>query len=178
MFYINYFDLLLLITLIWVFVRVFSIIKNKKIDFIYEIKLLTIYICIVVIVRIVYFAWHLDNGRIKPLIFDIKKIFPLWINFIPFIHMFEIYDGWLVNLIGNISMFIPVGFLLPFCFLKLNSVKNVVFVGFKISLFIELSQLILYERSTDIDDLILNTLGVFIGALIYFSIFKRKENTK
>ena len=92
--------------------------------------------------------------------------------------MFEIYDGWLVNLIGNISMFIPVGFLLPFCFSKLNSVKNVVFVGFKISLFIELSQLILYERSTDIDDLILNTLGVFIGALIYFSIFKRKENTK
>ena len=43
--------------------------------------------------------------------------------------------------------------------------KNVIFIGFLISLSIELTQLFL-KRTTDIDDLILNTLGVIIGLLI------------
>ena len=46
---------------------------------------------------------------------------------------------------------------------------------------IEVSQLLFYERSSDIDDLILNTTGAFIGALIYFSavalIKRSKKNT-
>ena len=92
--------------------------------------------------------------------------------------MLDIYDGSILNLIGNISMFIPVGFSLPFCFQKLDSIKKVVFVGIIISLFIEISQLVLYERSTDIDDLILNTIGVFIGTFFYFLIFNKKNTNK
>ncbi|WP_242829764.1 VanZ family protein [Butyrivibrio sp. XPD2006] len=33
---------------------------------------------------------------------------------------------------------------------------------------IELSQLLFYDRCSDIDDIILNTAGICIGALIYF----------
>ena len=44
-----------------------------------------------------------------------------------------------------------------------------------------MSQLLFYERASDIDDLILNTTGAFIGALIYFSavalIKRSKKNT-
>ena len=53
----------------------------------------------------------------------------------------------IISLIGNILMFIIV-------------------IGFLISLFIELTQ-IFTGRETDIDDLILNTLGVVIGIKIY-----------
>ena len=53
--------------------------------------------------------------------------------------------------------------------------------GFGCSFLIEVSQLLFYERASDIDDLILNTTGVFIGALIYFSAFalikRSKKNT-
>jgi glycopeptide antibiotics resistance protein len=41
-------------------------------------------------------------------------------------------------------------------------------VGLCCTLFIEISQLPLYQRRTDIDDVLLNTIGVFIGALVYF----------
>ena len=46
-----------------------------------------------------------------------------------------------------------------------NLDKNVILIGFLISLSIEFTQLFL-KRTTDIDDLILNTLGVIIGLLI------------
>ena len=43
-------------------------------------------------------------------------------------------------------------------------------------LFIELSQLPFYDRCSDIDDLILNTVGIFIGALIYFGVKRARRN--
>ena len=46
--------------------------------------------------------------------------------------------------------------------------KGVTLAAFGMTLFIELSQLLLYDHGTDIDDLILNTTGAFIGAMIYF----------
>ncbi|MCR4579886.1 MAG: VanZ family protein, partial [Treponema sp.] len=39
-------------------------------------------------------------------------------------------------------------------------------------LLIEISHLLFYQRSTDIDDLLLNSSGVLIGAIIYFGIKK------
>ena len=44
--------------------------------------------------------------------------------------------------------------------------KHVVLLGLSLSLFIELSQLFL-PRWTDIDDIILNTFGTFIGYPLY-----------
>lgn len=77
-----------------------------------------------------------------------------------------------MNIIGNITMFIPVGIIWPICFKKLDTPAKTILAGFGYSLLIELSQLLLYERLTDIDDLILNTIGVTIGAFIYFGIVK------
>ncbi|MBQ0002890.1 MAG: VanZ family protein [Treponema sp.] len=57
------------------------------------------------------------------------------------VHLFDIYDGWQINIIGNIAVFIPLGIIWPFCFGKLNSVKKTAFTGFCFSLFIEISQL-------------------------------------
>ena len=59
--------------------------------------MLTVYICLVVIARIVYFPMRLVDGRIASLILDVDKIFPLWINLIPIVHLFDVYDGWLIR---------------------------------------------------------------------------------
>ena len=150
--------------------RVICGVINHKVDWKYEAKLLTVYICFVVIARIVYFPRHLVDGHIASLYLEYDKIFPMWINLVPIVHMFDSYDGWLMNIIGNVTMFIPVGLAWPFCFKKLDAISKAVLAGGGLTLFIEITQLPFYSRCSDIDDLIMNTTGVLIGAVIYFGI--------
>ena len=178
MFEITYPGLFTFITLAWVALRVIFGIRNKKVDWKYEAKLLTVYICLVVIARIVYFPMRLVEGRIGTLILNTEKIFPLWINLVPFVHMADAYDGWLINIIGNITMFIPVGLAWPFCFPKLNTLGKTLAAGFLFPLFIEITQLPFYQRCSDVDDLILNTTGILIGAAIYFGVKWIKNQSK
>ena len=81
-----------------------------------------------------------------------------------------------LNIIGNITMFIPVGLAWPFCFKKLDTLGKTVLVGAGFPLFVEITQLAFYDRCSDIDDIILNTTGIFIGALIYFGV--KRLNTR
>lgn len=172
---ITYMVVFIFITFMWIVTRGICSIRHKKVDWKYEAKLLTVYICFVVIARIVYFPMRLVEGRIASLILDVDKIFPFWMNFIPVVHLFDVYDGWQINIIGNIAMFIPVGLAWPFCFKKLDTFGKAVLAGAGLTLFIEITQLPFYERCSDIDDIILNTTGVVIGAGIYFAV-KRVRN--
>ena len=146
MFEITYKGLFIFITLAWVTVRVICDIRNQKVDWKSEGKLLTVYICLVVIARIVYFPLRLVEGHIASLILDVEKIIPLWINIVPIVHLFDVYDGWQMNIIGNITMFIPVGLAWPFCFKKLDTIGKTVLVGAGFPLFIEITQLPFYDR--------------------------------
>lgn len=65
-------------------------------------------------------------------------------------------------------MFIPVGIVWPVCFDELKKINKAILAGAGFTLLIELSQLLFYDRCSDIDDIILNTAGICIGALIYF----------
>ena len=170
MYEITYTGVFILITLAWIVMRIICGFKNQKIDWKYEIKLLTVYICLVVISRIVYFPMRLEEGHIASLYLDVDKIYPFWINLTPIVHMFDVYDGWLINIIGNIAMFIPVGLAWPFCFKKLDTIGKTVLAGAGYTFFIEITQLPFYSRCSDIDDLIMNTTGVLIGACIYFKV--------
>lgn len=67
----------------------------------------------------------------------------------------------------NIVLFIPLGLLAPIIWKKMNKLTNVIGIGFFFTMLIEISQL-LNNRSTDIDDVILNVLGAVIG----FGLFK------
>ena len=173
---ITYKGLFIFITLAWIVTRSILGIKNRKADWKYEAKLLTVYICLVVIARFVYFPMRLVEGRIGSLVLDVDKIFPLWINLIPVVHLFDVYDGWLINIIGNVAMFIPVGLAWPFCFKQLDTLGKTVLVGAGFPLFIEITQLPFYDRCSDVDDIILNTTGILIGALIYFGV--KRLNTR
>ncbi|MBP5594111.1 MAG: VanZ family protein [Pseudobutyrivibrio sp.] len=179
---ISFLQMFIFLTVVWILVRYLVNRSLNKVDLKRELQLILVYICIVVISRMVYFPLHLKEGHIAPLLFDASRIVPFRTNFQPFVFTWERYDGWKINIIGNITMFIPVGIVWPVCFKQLNNVWKVTLAGFVYTLLIEISQLPFYDRCTDVDDLILNTTGVFIGAVIYFVIasisklFKKKVN--
>ncbi len=67
------------------------------------------------------------------------------------------------NLILNILMFVPIGFLLTFVPKKKPAFYKVCIGGFLISLLIEFIQFISNRGLTEVDDLINNTIGAMIG---------------
>lgn len=110
--------------------------------------------------------------------FSIKNVDIAKINLIPFKILVETYQEifinnninyFIINFLGNIIMFIPIGLIIPILFKTSDLI--IILSGFCFSLFIEISQLFLI-RGTDIDDLIFNTLGVILG-LVIFKILKK-----
>ena len=87
------------------------------------------------------------------------------VNLIPFVNMldYESRRDLLLNLIGNFALFIPTGILTPLLYRQLDSLKKTMLTGFLISLTIEILQLPFAVRTSDVDDLILNTLGCLTG---------------
>ena len=73
-----------------------------------------------------------------------------------------------INLGGNIIMFIPLGLLLPKVFPKLATLFRILIVTAIVIIIVEITQLFTLVGSCDIDDLILNLLGAAIG----YGIFK------
>ncbi len=82
------------------------------------------------------------------------------------------FSVFMVNIVGNIVMFIPWGFGLPLLWKKRQSVFSAAFFSLLLPLFIESAQLFI-GRSVDIDDLILNFTGGITGAACCF--FLRKK---
>ena len=132
------------------------------------------YINLAVIIRFVFFPRALVAGHVQPLVFEAADVLPLRINLIPLVHLFDYGSvrDMLWNVAGNTAMFIPSGIILPIVYRKLNSFGKIIAAGALISLCIEFLQLPFASRASDIDDLILNTLGVAAGYGIYM-IFRR-----
>lgn len=97
------------------------------------------------------------------------------INLIPFYtisKMLEIGGSTAIaNILGNILMFLPLGFLLPLLFKKFDLWGITPIFGFMLSLLIEVTQSFSF-RGADIDDVLLNTIGALIGYGIYRVITK------
>lgn len=78
----------------------------------------------------------------------------------------------MVNIVGNVVMFMPWGFGLPFLWKRRQSFLSAAFFSLLLPLFIETVQLFI-GRSVDIDDIILNFAGGMLGACCYFLIRKK-----
>ena len=92
-------------------------------------------------------------------------------NFVPFKEMFRYSIGshkFMKNVLGNIVLFIPYGFLSSYL-LKTRKVSVGVILTLIASVTIEVVQYYI-GRVFDIDDIILNVLGGFTGSLIYVGI--------
>ena len=103
------------------------------------------------------------------------------INIIPFASIIKYISGWIshsvrtnivfINLCGNLILFAPLGFFVPILFEdKIKNTKQFILMIIVVTVSVEALQFISYTGSTDIDDIILNT----IGAVIMFNIMKTK----
>ena len=166
---ISYGTMFAIISAMWCIGRALTWAKSKRVSWRRELQLLLVYICIVVIVRFTFCPFGKVDGQIQPLLFDAEKILPFRINLLPLVHLFdyEIMSEAVLNLVGNTLMFVPVGIVYPVVYKKLNTHAKVLAAGAGFSLTIEILQLPFFDRVSDVDDLILNSLGYALGYLIY-----------
>lgn len=100
-------------------------------------------------------------------------------NFIPFVTIVPYLFGSKglviggINIIGNIILLIPLGFLLPYLYRHISP-KISLIIAILSSLAIEVMQVILKVGIFDIDDVILNALGFMIGYWIFVLLSKFK----
>ena len=72
-----------------------------------------------------------------------------------------------LNLFGNIACLMPLALFIPILFKKVDNTKKFLISILCVTLGIELIQFITFTGSCDIDDVILNTIGGFIGILLF-----------
>ncbi len=84
------------------------------------------------------------------------------------------------NLFGNVVAFVPFGFFVPILMNRKKHPVIVILYGAEISLAVEIIQLVTKTGSCDVDDLLLNTIGVAVGYLGYeiFRAFHQKSKRK
>lgn len=87
---------------------------------------------------------------------------------VPFVSLYRIFQNsvpyFLYLFVGNLIWFVPVGLLLP---VLTGCGKRAVLWGFLLSLLIECSQFVFGTGVTEVEDLILNTMGAAIGYGLY-----------
>ena len=99
-----------------------------------------------------------------------------YIRWDPTLNLIPFQDFSRSNLLGmvlNAVMFAPLGFLLPAYFERYRHWGRTLAAGFLTSLTVELIQLCTF-RATDVDDLIMNTLGTLVGFLLAKLIFRHR----
>ena len=90
------------------------------------------------------------------------KAFSPRIVLIPFLDMIS----GPIDTMLNVILFVPLGFFLSLLYKKYNRVSNIALAGFLFSLSIEIVQMF-GRGSTDINDLITNTVGACLGYFLY-----------
>ena len=166
---ISFATVLVGITLGWILIRCLVWGKTKRLTWRRELELLLVYVCIAVVARFTFFPFGKVDGSIQPLLFDPERILPFRLNVVPVVHLMDYPERReaLRNLIGNTAMFVPVGAVWGGVFRKtLNTHCKVMAAGVGYSLCIEILQLPFFDRVTDIDDLLLNSLGFGAGYLL------------
>lgn len=148
-----------------------------------------------VIIALALFVAFLSTQTFEPYQIKVTAFEPRY-NFIPFhsiqkilargisfntpetkpLHFAMIY----INLLGNVLVFMPVGFISPFLQKEPRWYKSLL-AGLALSMTIEITQLFIARRSFDVDDLLLNGLGTLLGygAFKLFTLippFKRLAN--
>ena len=79
----------------------------------------------------------------------------------------------IINLVGNVVMFVPLGFFVPAVWEKCRGFFRTVFCSAGMIIVVEVAQLFSLRGSCDVDDLILNLVGVVIGHALFRLTAKR-----
>ncbi len=95
------------------------------------------------------------------------------LNLVPFSTVLQYASGnmgvyhMLINLIGNIVAFMPLGFLSPLSFKSFRRFSRVLLLTFLSTVLIEINQYAFSVGVCDIDDVLLNILGGIFGYYIF-----------
>ena len=134
-------------------IRITYVIKYKKKFILYEELLKLIFVVyILMFFQIVTYQDVISYGN----------------NFIPFKELTRYSFGsslFYKNVIGNILLFMPYGFFVSY-YLRLDKKRMAFILIFIVSLSIECVQLVI-GRCFDVDDILLNLVGGFVGYIIY-----------
>lgn len=154
--------MLLICSIIAVQLRAVYLYKNKKPlilhkELLYLISIIYI-MCLFYVVTFQDVSWSTSNFTL------FKEMFRYEFGTKLFFH----------NVIGNMLMFIPFGFLISY-FLKLEKPYSIIILSFITSVTIEVTQLLI-GRVFDIDDIILNVIGGFIGFLLFYILGKIEKH--
>ncbi|MCR5060552.1 MAG: VanZ family protein [Saccharofermentans sp.] len=162
---VTFLELELIFAVVWILFRVVAALVTRKFDIKRELLLLLIYFNLAVIIRFVYFPLE----ELTDLVISVHFYQKPAINLVPFVNIldYRAASSAVTNVLGNLLLFVPLGILVPVSFKKFDSFPKTVLAGFLISLAIELTQLVTPGRVTDVDDLIVNTLGAAVGYFIY-----------
>ena len=99
------------------------------------------------------------------------------VNWVPFRSMIHDWQnggwGFVVNFLGNLVAFLPMGLFPPLIRLRPTALWQVALFSLAISFTIEAGQYISGRRVPDVDDLILNTLGGVLGYLALSRLSRR-----
>ena len=133
---ISYAFMVILITVLWLIVRTVVWTKQKSFSWKRELQLLLVYICLLVVTRFTFCPFGKVDGKIQPLVFYKDNWFPFRINLLPFVYLFDypVFKEALLNLIGNTTMFIPLGIIWPAVFKKLDTPAKIIAAGIVFSL--------------------------------------------
>jgi glycopeptide antibiotics resistance protein len=141
--------------------------KSKRIKIVFY-----IYIAIVIKVIIFKYPWEdlkaiMDTWEKGVILegldtanFTLFKTIKMYINYSYKLNSFE-------NLVGNVVVFVPFGFLLPYIQEKSRKLPVLVLNAFLFVLGIEVFQLFSAFGAFDVDDILLNCFGAVLGWILY-----------
>lgn len=141
--------------------------KSKRIKIVFY-----IYIAIVIKVIIFKYPWEdlkaiMDTWEKGVILegldtanFTLFKTIKMYINYSYKLNSFE-------NLVGNVVVFVPFGFLLPYIQEKSRKLQVLLLNAFLFVLGIEVFQLFSAFGAFDVDDILLNCFGAVLGWILY-----------
>ena len=152
----------------WIFARLVRFMVHKRGSLLRELTLTVLFL----------FLWFLIQRTLEPFVLVLDQT-PEPPNLVPLRGMLLMleraiaidhsFTRWIVaiNILGNILIFVPVGFMVSVLTPLRHKGWLAFAIGLAISLTIEIVQLSFVIRVFDVDDLILNSFGAWLGFLTF-----------
>ena len=120
------------------------------------------------VIYILFMIWELYLGNFRSPGYAGYNLIPFK-TILGYLVNMRYYSTWIiiVNIVGNIIVFIPMGFFISFFLRDKASLIRVILISVAVLVPAELLQAFFKVGSFDIDDIILNVLGSILGFMAY-----------
>ncbi|CEO34304.1 VanZ family protein [[Clostridium] sordellii] len=179
MMHLNFITIVGLTIVVWAIFRLYLAKLRRTLDLTKEGALLILVIYFLILIRLTIFKFSIImiSSPLNSYQYTFLGVDGI-INIIPSKETVNILRDGIHNnriikgIILNVIYFIPLGFLLPLLFKKINSFLKIILISTITSSLIEIIQLFTIFSVSNIDDVIFNIIGSAIG-LICFKLFEK-----